>query len=363
MRLFRLLPVLPLSILSLWVALVLFLCPVNGRAEAPLTPGFLTLGIWEPQRGLRLDVALWYPARRSPSEVKYNDWTFSVARGAAVVPGLHPLVLLSHDTSGSRFSLHFLAEALARSGFVVAAPTHVGDNMDDMAHLFTVDQLRNRARELTGLLDVLLETDQVAKMVDPNRVAVVGVGPGATAALLLAGGKLDGEGWTNYCRRVGGADPYCTPWVRARMDRMAEAIGDAGTGDASARRTPTAMSDLADPRVKAAVLAAPAYGMFFSRTGLAAVSLPLLILRADLDAVNRAPHHAESIRDALPRLPAFDVLEHTDKASLMAPCSPTLAQMLPDLCTPEPEANSLRSRRQLSDKTIRFLLQQLGNVS
>lgn len=325
-----------------------------AQAEIPLTPGFQTLGIWEPARRLRLDVALWYPARRVAAEVKYNDWTFMVARGAAPVAGLHPLVLLSHDASGSRFTLHFLAEALARSGFVVAAPTHVGDNMDDMARMFSVDQPRGRALELKALLDVLLETERVAAMVDPQRVAVVGVGPGASAALLLAGARMDSSGWAGFCRRAGVTDPYCSPWVSQRMNVMAEALVKMPVEEAALSR---------DQRVRAAVLAAPAYGMFFSKKSMADVRIPLLLMRADLDGVNRAPHHAEIIRDALPVPPVYDVLENTDKPSLMAPCSPALTEMLPDLCTPSPEANSARSRRQLVDKTVRFLIKQLGDAT
>ena len=43
--------------------------------------------------------------------------------------GKHPLILLSHDSAGSRFSLHELASELARNGFVVLAFTHPGDNV------------------------------------------------------------------------------------------------------------------------------------------------------------------------------------------------------------------------------------------
>lgn len=328
----------------------LFVLSFSGaaQAEGQYTPGFQTLGIWEQERNLRLDVALWYPARKAPFDVQYDEWIFSVARGAAPVPGKRPLVILSHDTSGSRFTLHFLADALARCGFVVAALTHAGDNMDNMAHLFSLNQPVGRVRELKALLDVLLETKNTAAMIDAARVSVVGVGPGATAALLLVGGRLDDSGWAGYCRRAGASDPYCSSWVSERMTHMAEAIVGLDA------------KPLADPRIRAVVLVAPAYGMLFSRESLADVRLPLLLLRADLDQVNRGPHHALHIRDALPTPPEFFVLEHTDKPSLMAPCSSALTQLMPDLCLPSPAAHSQNSRRQLNDRVSRFLLDRLG---
>lgn len=326
-----------------------FLFTATASAEPSHTAGFQTVGIWEPERGLRLDAALWYPARRAVSDLTYEDWSFRAARGAAPAAGRHPLILLSHDTAGSRFTLHYLAESLARSGFVVAAPTHSGDSMDDMRHLFSTSQLVVRARELSALLDVLLAGEHAA-MIDPSRVGVVGVGPGASAALLVAGARLDGSGWASYCRRAGAADPYCSSWVLPRMEVMAEESYEASY-------------TLADPRFKAAVLAAPAYGMFFSRRALANVRTPILLMRADLDQINRAPHHALAIQDALPSPPDFTVLEHTDKPSLMAPCSPALTRMLPDLCVPAPTANRDSARTQFSERTQRFLLKHLGQQS
>lgn len=325
-----------------------FSCYSVAQADGQFTPGFQTMGIWEQERNLRLDVALWYPVRKSTFDVQYDEWTFSVARGATPVPGKRPLVILSHDTSGSRFTLHFLADALVRCGFVVAALTHVGDNMDNMAHLFSLNQPVGRVLELKALLDVLLKTENTAKMIDATRVAVVGIGPGATAALLMAGGRLDASGWEGYCRRAGASDPYCSSWLYERMTHMAEAIPELDA------------KQLVDPRIQAAVLVAPAFGMFFSKKSLANVHTPLLLLRADLDMVNRGPHHAVHIRDALPVPPEFFVLEHTDKPSLMAPCSPSLTQLLPDLCTPSPAAKSAGSRRQLSERVSRFLLDRLG---
>ena len=86
--------------------LLTFLTLVCPAYAAPLQPGFKTLGIWEPTQNIRLDFAVWYPSRSTPFQVNYGDWSFSAARGRAPVEGKHPLILLSHDSAGSRFSLH-----------------------------------------------------------------------------------------------------------------------------------------------------------------------------------------------------------------------------------------------------------------
>ena len=332
--------------LAALVVSVALLLPCQAPAEETYTPGFQTLGLWEAEQNLRMDVAIWYPARRAPRTLRYGEWEFRGARRATPAPGRYPLILLSHDSGGSRFSLYLLAEALARSGFVVAAPTHRMDNMNLIADPFSLAQLRDRVRELRALPDVLAKTAPFTNIVNLDRIGVIGIGPGGTAALLLAGGRLDNAGWEHYCFRAGSRDVYCSAWVAPRMEAMAKAI----TRDES----------WLDPRIDAVAVIAPAYGMLFSPRSLKDVQTPVLLLRADLDRINRAPHHADAIFKALPRTPEYAILHHTDNASLMSLCTPELATLVPDMCTPLPEADQEEAQRQLADYTIRFMTAHLG---
>ena len=68
--------------------------------------GFRTLGQWDAENGLRLDVNIWYPSVRPARDIQYGPWEISAARGGKPVDGRFPLILLSHDTAGSRFSYH-----------------------------------------------------------------------------------------------------------------------------------------------------------------------------------------------------------------------------------------------------------------
>ncbi len=331
-------------LVPVYLAAVFAAFPVAAAPQ--LHPGFQSLGIWSPESGLRLDVALWYPTRRAPSLIRRDDWSFRSARGSAPVEGRHPLILLSHAEAGSRFSLNRLAVRLASGGFVVAAPTHTEDNPDDMSRLFSVEHVAGRTAELSALLTELLTSSRTKEFIDPQRIGVLGVGPGGTAALLLAGGRLDPSGWSDYCAQAGSTDPYCTPWAASRMEKM---VAD-----------PNLEAPRADPRIKAAAAAAPAYGMLFSRRSLSALRLPLLLLRADLDEINRAPHHADAVRTALPQEPDFAVLNNTRNASLIAPCAPPLAQTLPELCTGVSTEERQNSQDQLSELALAFFLAKLG---
>ena len=112
-------------------AALLLLSSVAQAADTYLV-GFRTLGQWSQTANLRLDVNVWYPSVRPPRDLNYAPWEISASRAGKAVEGRFPLLLLSHDTAGTRFSYHDTAAWLASLGFVVAAPNHTADNMDNM---------------------------------------------------------------------------------------------------------------------------------------------------------------------------------------------------------------------------------------
>lgn len=347
---------------QLFLLCVLCLAAVAAASAAPaVQPGFRTLGIWEPESRLRLNLAIWYPARRAPSLLDYGDWTFHASRNAPPVAGKHPLIILSHDSSGSRFSLHQLAAALAREGFVVVAPTHPGDNLDDLDWLFTTEQLTGRARDISATLDVIFDTPTLEAMTDPARIGLLGVGPGGAAALLAAGARPDPTGWTDYCARAALARQaagqsaaraeallYCSDWSAPRM--------------AATAADPELRKSRREGRVRAVAVVAPWYGMFFSAEALAPVRVPVLLVNAEKDRRNPAFFHAEAIRKALPVPPEHVVLPDADAASLLSPCSSSLAETWPELCL----GADARLRRDVQEKLARaaraFFLEHLGGA-
>ena len=188
------------------MALLCLFITVPALADNGYNPGFRTLGFWQQESGIRVDVNVWYPSVRAPRSLSYAPWTIRGARNGKPVPGRFPLILLSHPSSGTRFSFHDTAAALAARGFVVAAPTHPRDCMENMDHLFLWEQLKDRALELSATMDLLLADKDIGPSIDPKRIGVLGYGSGATAALLLGGALPDCSGWMDYCRKAPQAD-------------------------------------------------------------------------------------------------------------------------------------------------------------
>ena len=100
--------------------------------------------------------------------------------------------------------------------------------------------------------------------------------------------------------------------------------------------------DLPQVRISALVLAAPAYGMFFTRESLAAVKQPTLIFAVKTDSLNKSASHAELIARNLPAPPEIIRLDE-DAADLLAPCADYIIDFDGLTCLP-PDENLLRQR-------------------
>ena len=76
-------------------------------------------------------VALYYPTTSAPRAIAMGPFALDVAIGAKPVDQVKALILLSHGIGGSELGHSFLAQALARKGYLVAALRHPGDNWQD----------------------------------------------------------------------------------------------------------------------------------------------------------------------------------------------------------------------------------------
>lgn len=366
---------------------------------------------WIPAEQIRLDVAVWYPTRTEPGKISTGGMEFNAARNGRPIPGTYPLILLSHDSSGTRFSYHHLAARLVELGYIVAAPQHEGDNADDMSLLFSDTQLTQRSRQLRCALDLILNDPDIGPLVDPSRIALVGFGNGGTAGLLNAGASLSPDEWKHYCPELAGrgkADPYCVPFIADRMSAMTELMRThAQDRKAAADRRLSALRSrdetlsrfnslmkkrhkrlsaqyskrmqdipvppaflpplpplppqerIRDDRIRALVLIAPGYSMLFDPASLAEVTVPVLIVDAPGDRLNKPdPQSATLSRYLTKTRTAHALLPEADTLALMAPCPPPLADNLPDLCFSAPP----ELRRQMENMLVSSLVEFFDRV-
>jgi predicted dienelactone hydrolase len=108
------------------------------------------------------------------------------------------------------------------------------------------------------------------------------------------------------------------------------------------------------------VVAAPALGYAFGREGLARVTVPIQLWRAEDDTVLPNPWYAEAVIDALPRAAEYLVVPNADHFDFLAPCSPALARAAPDICHEHPGFDRAKFHRTLDADVVRFFKEKLG---
>lgn len=209
------------KLISFFLFILIFISACGS--DRKLYPSYTSLVAWIPSENLRVDVAVWFPTKRKPYTMTIEQWTFEASRNAKPAEGKFPVIIISHDTSGSRYSHHNLATKLAMDGFIVLAPLHSEDNIDSMDLFFTPQGLNLRANQISTALSLLLENKELEPHVDRENITVLGFGNGGTAALLLANAKLDASLWEPYCQNQRLAninDPYCVNPIQTYMNNF-----------------------------------------------------------------------------------------------------------------------------------------------
>jgi len=104
-----------------------------------------------------------------------------------------PVVTFSHGEPGRPTEASYFTEHLASWGFVVVAPAHFGDRIQDCpcSAEATADTLRNRVPDVTFVLDSVLAwkddpSQPIGRIIDAKRIADTGYSLGGLTAIAAA---------------------------------------------------------------------------------------------------------------------------------------------------------------------------------
>jgi predicted dienelactone hydrolase len=290
-----------------------------------------------------ITVGIWYPTAEPAREQRLGTLVQSVAPGAPVAGEHLPLIVISHGTGGWYGSHVDTALALARAGFVVAAPTHPGDNYQDQSR---AAQIRRRPPQLQRVVDYMLSDWPEHARINSDRIGAFGFSAGGFTVLAAIGGAPD------FTR----IKPHC----EVHPDYFECAlIKRAGMAPPMAAANAAAPTSFRDPRIKAAVIAAPALGFTFSGEGLDPVTIPIQLWSAEFDHILPTPDYADAVRANLPRSPEFHLVAKADHFDFLAPCSPELAKVAPDICQSLAGFDRAEFHQRFDAEVVRFFRETL----
>lgn len=269
-----------------WRLLFLALLLHAGRAMA-LEAGWQSIRIAAATpEAPAITVALYYPTSVAPRSIPMGPFNPNVAPQTPPDATVKGLILLSHGTGGSELGHSSLAEALAREGYLVAAPRHPGDNWEDRSLLRgRIDRyLAERPRQASRVIDALLADpnwkDRIARDGRGPRIGAIGHSAGGYTVLALAGGEADVARLARHCLTARAEDPILCGLIPASMT-----AGEVGP--------------VADPRVRAVVALSP-FGAVFTAESLGRISVPVVVYTAELDRFLVPRFHGEWIAANLP---------------------------------------------------------------
>jgi len=244
--------------------------------------GSRQIQIWDEAQGVSFPAVVMYPTGVPSTPTAFGPYSINVSLDAPISSCAYPLVVVSHGNGGSHLLYRTICTHLAKNGYVVVMPEHPGNNRNNNELEGTYENLVNRPRHIRLTIDAVLSDAFFTACVQANNVAVIGHSIGGYAALAVAGGM---------------------PWSEDR--RRVEVV--------------------ADPRVKALVLLAPATPWYLAEGSLGNVQVPILMLIAEHDPYTPR-WHADLVLDSVPdrNQVTFRVVENAGHFSFLSPFPPKM---------------------------------------
>jgi len=331
-----------LSVLGLQAAtLAMAQPPAPAGSSAPMLQPARPLGFQrvqaEDQGHPPIMVDIWYPTDAAPGRIQAGPIAVAGTANAPVAGSGLRLVVISHGTGGASLSHLDTAIALAEAGFVVAVPLHVGDNFRDDSAVGRANWLPDRSRQVSRVIDHMLGPWRDAAHLDGRRVGLFGFSAGATTALIAIGGEPD-------MARIG---PHCAehPEFACTLLQIPGHLTGAET-----------VSWTHDPRIAAAVVAAPGFGFAFEPAGLANVHVPVQLWAGNDDQIVPFDTNTAVVRRLIPGGAELHQVPGARHLSFLTPCG---AITIPALCEDSPGFDRAAFHRAFDAAVVGFFRARL----
>lgn len=270
------------------------------------------------ERGADLDVTVWYPASPGGEAVLLGASVFfkgtKAMRNAPISTGRFPLILLSHGAglAGRAEAMSWIATALAKEGFIVAAPTHPGNTGPDRSAAETM-KLWLRPPDLSETLDAISNNEAFQPHVNADSTGVLGLSMGGNTALSIAGARLDPELLANYCDTNDLNASLCD-WVRL-----------SGV-DLQAMNKEVASRDNRDERIGFVMAIDPVPVDVFAVESFSEISLPVTLINLGKEGEIPLTAQAANIAKAIPDA-NYEAIEDASHFSMFAECKPGASEI------------------------------------
>ncbi len=309
--------------------------------------GFQRIFVTDPY-DKTIEVGVWYPSDGVSPNAANTPFRQALALDSPVKSGSYPLILFSHGYGGWMGGHASTALALAEAGYIVAAPTHTGNNYEDKnypAQRWMLD----RPRHIKLTIDHLLNNWIGMENIDPTRIGMFGFSAGGYTALVSSGAVPNIQKLLTHCQKHP-SEIACKLGANNKV-----AIAEL------AKQPPNAWNH--DPRISATVVIAPGFGFAFDQASLEKVTLPLQLWSGAKDLNVPTKTNADVIFQSLPKPAEYHLIKDAGHFAFLSPCNPALQQQNPRVwnmvCVDAPTFDREEFQKEFNKEVIRFFNKNL----
>lgn len=267
------------SVFRILVGIYILFGFTNAHLAHAELVGMQDIDLFDAKRQRPVKVRLWYPeAKEKCSKVLVCNQP----QAKALMP-----VVLSHGSMGSAWDYSWLAQALARQGYVVAGVSHFGESWvygPKNVNVSNAAKLWLRPQDVSFVLDALVENhlnDKPVLSTPVNWQKVIGVGhsSGGSTMLALAGSIYEVQLAQGYCDVISkDVDKSCAYKPEGKQDEKVKKLLEA---------------DYKDDRMTKLVLLDAALGHMTTASSLKKIKAKTLLVAPEAnDFLNTKAHAA-----------------------------------------------------------------------
>lgn len=343
------------TLIALLGAIALLLSVNTAAVEA----GFRLESFEDSARARPIMLDWWYPVDDQPAEeFDYGLGRGQVVEAGAIAQGSFPLVLLSHGALGSARNYSWIAEHLARNGYLVAGVSHFGESYVYGAE--TIDPasvLRwwERPLDISAALSFILSDSVFAASADSKRIGFLGHSSGGATAISLAGALFDSGQMANYCTTAA-----------ARADRgcdYARLENGTVTAEPTVRSKHPSAKSYADTRIQTFVALDPALGPGFVNFAAIDPELNMLLIGSAQNDFLPFAQHAKRLSHSLPSVTTHWLTNGEGHFVYLNECDLDLAANGVPLCKDRAGVSRKATHSKLSGAILQFFDQHHANTA
>ncbi|MFV1851146.1 MAG: alpha/beta hydrolase family protein [Thalassospira sp.] len=337
---------------ALTVAFGLFagLSSIPAHAGGDLA-GYDRFDVDAAHRSRPLAASIWYPADtfiyRAPVNKSAIWKSIDAYIGAAIEPGKHPLVVLSHGSGGNMDAIGWLSSELAMRGAMVLAVNHPGTTSGDSSPRRTTE-LGVRAKDIHAALDQVLENPEFAPYIDTDQIAAAGFSLGGTTVLNLAGLRFDRDTYRDYCQTFGNSVQDCAFLAKGgvHMDQLPDGFEAGGK----------------DPRISKFIAIEAGMTFAVNDASIKDIDPDMLFIRLGKEHGWKAADISETGSGLRAKLgnPRYAVFAPANHLTFLGECVPGAAELLAKMeddpiCSDPEGSDRAQIHRQIIDEISTFL--------